>query len=247
MGFTSISERLSPQQVVNLLNRYFTPMTSLVRGCGGTLDKFIGDALMAFWNAPLDVTDHARLEVETALAMQERLLALNEELEADFGVSIRMGAGIHTGPAYVGNMGSAELVNYTLIGDNVNLASRLEGLCPQYGVGVVVSGETRAGCIDAFAFQYLDTIRVKGKSQPVSVYVPLRPEEAAARAEELAAWEKARALYREGDFAKAADALAALREQFPDRKVYAVYAERARKLRDDPPGRWDGIWTTTGK
>ena len=144
-GFTTLSEKLSPQQIVLLLNRYFTHMTALVRARSGTMDKFIGDALMAFWNAPLDVPGHAGLAVETARSMQEKRLALNGELQAEFGVSIRIGAGVHTGPAYVGNMGSAELVNYTLIGDNVNLASRLEGLCPQYGAGVVVSGETRAG------------------------------------------------------------------------------------------------------
>jgi adenylate cyclase len=168
-GFTSISEKLSPQQIVNLLSRYFTPMTAIVREREGTLDKFIGDALMAFWNAPLDVSAHAVRAVDAVLFMQEKLLVLNEEIRAEFGVDIRMGVGIHTGPAYVGNMGSSDLVNYTLIGDNVNLASRLEGLCPQYGVPVVVSGETMAACGDTFAFQYLDTIRVKGKMQPVQV------------------------------------------------------------------------------
>jgi adenylate cyclase len=246
-GFTSISEKLSPQQIVSLLNRYFTPMTALVLGQSGTLDKFIGDALMAFWNAPLDVPEHPALAVETALTMQEKLAVLNGELRADFGVNIRIGAGVHTGPAYVGNMGSRDMVNYTLIGDNVNLASRLEGLCPQYGADVVVSGETKAGCGENFVFQYLDTLRVKGKAQPVSVYIPLRPEEASARAEEIAAWNNACAMYREGDFAKAAASLTALRGQFPDRKAYAVYAERARKLRDDPPASWDGVWTLTSK
>jgi adenylate cyclase len=246
-GFTSIAEKLSPQQIVNLLGRYFTPMTALVRKGEGTLDKFIGDALMAFWNAPLDVSGHAVRAVDAALSMQEKLLTLNEELRVEFGVDIRIGAGIHTGPVYVGNMGSAELINYTLIGDNVNLASRLEGLCPQYGVGLVVSGETRAGCSDAFVFQYLDTLRVKGKSQPVSVYAPMRPEAATARHEELLSWREACELYRSGNFGTAADALADLRERFSEVKLYAVYAERVRVLLRETPEHWDGIWTATNK
>ncbi|MDR1489195.1 MAG: adenylate/guanylate cyclase domain-containing protein [Desulfovibrio sp.] len=246
-GFTSLSEKLSPQQIVLLLNRYFTPMTALVREHSGTMDKFIGDALMAFWNAPLDVPEHPARAVSVALAMQEKLLTLNGELEAEFGVELRIGAGIHTGAAYVGNMGSAELVNYTLIGDNVNLASRLEGLCPQYGVGVVVSGETRMMCADKFAFQYLDTIRVKGKSQPVSVYAPMRRETEATRREEFLAWEEACGLYRSGDFAGAAAAFSSLCGSFPEARLYAVYRERAQTLLKNPPAHWDGIWTATGK
>ncbi|MDR1243487.1 MAG: adenylate/guanylate cyclase domain-containing protein [Deltaproteobacteria bacterium] len=246
-GFTSLSEKLSPQQIVLLLNRYFTPMTALVREHSGTMDKFIGDALMAFWNAPLDVPGHPALAVSVAMAMQEKLLALNGELQAEFGVELRIGAGIHTGPVYVGNMGSAELVNYTLIGDNVNLASRLEGLCPGYGVGVVVSGETRAGCAGSFVFQYLDTIRVKGKSQPVSVYAPMRPEAGDARREELLAWDKACGFYRSGEFANAAAAFAGLCEQFPQAGLYAAYRERAQTLVQNPPEHWDGIWTATSK
>jgi adenylate cyclase len=246
-GFTSLSERLSPRQVVTLLNRYFTPMTALVLERGGTLDKFIGDALMAFWNAPLDVGGHAAKAVETALAMQEALAVLDGELCAEFGVEIGIGAGIHTGPAYVGNMGSRDRVNYTPIGDNVNLASRLEGLCSLYGVPVTVSGETRKGCGDAFAFQYMDTLRVKGRMRSVDVHVPLRHEEALARAEELAAWEEARLLYHHGEFGGALDALSSLAARYPSRKLYAVYTERARALRDDPPENWDGVWTLTSK
>jgi adenylate cyclase len=246
-GFTSLSEKLSPQQIVLLLNRYFTPMTALVREHSGTMDKFIGDALMAFWNAPLDVPGHPARAVSAALTMQETLLTLNGELQAEFGVSLRIGAGIHTGPAYVGNMGSAELINYTLIGDNVNLASRLEGLCPRYGVGVVVSGETRDGCAGAFAFQYLDTIRVKGKSQSVSVYAPMRPEAGAARREELLAWDEACGFYRSGEFAGAAAAFAGLCERFPEAGLYDAYRERAKILLQNPPEHWDGIWTATSK
>jgi adenylate cyclase len=249
-GFSGLSEKLSPRQVVLMLNRYFTPMTALVREHSGTLDKFIGDALMAFWNAPLDVPDHPALAVSAALAMQEKLLELNEELQAEFGVTLRIGAGIHTGPAYVGNMGSEELVNYTLIGDNVNLASRLEGLCPQYGVEAVVSGETRAACGERFVFQYLDTLRVKGKSRPVRVYAPLRKETGAARRDELLAWEEACARYFQGDFSGAADAFSRLREEFPQRTLYAIYTERAQTLRQNPPQdlkNWDFVWTAAKK
>ncbi|MDR0747477.1 MAG: adenylate/guanylate cyclase domain-containing protein [Helicobacteraceae bacterium] len=246
-GFTTLSEKLSPQQVVNLLNRYFTPMTAIVRERGGTMDKFIGDALMAFWNAPIDAPEHPLRAVSAALAMQEKLLTLNKELQAEFGLSLKIGAGIHTGPAYVGNMGSAELVNYTIIGDNVNLASRLEGLCPQYGVGLVVSGETKDGCGAAFAFEYLDTIRVKGKTQPVSIYAPIRLEDAIARREELLGWEEARVLYHGGDFERAAEALEALCERFPQVTLYAAYMDRAKNLLRDPPANWDGVWKMTTK
>ncbi|MDR3322937.1 MAG: adenylate/guanylate cyclase domain-containing protein [Zoogloeaceae bacterium] len=225
--FTTLSETLSPPQIVKLLNRYFTPMTALVREQDGTLDKFIGDALMAFWNAPLDVDRHPARAIQTAMSMQEKLRAVNDELLAEFGVKIRMGAGIHTGPTYVGNMGSADLVNYTLIGDSVNLAARLEGLCPRYGVPIVVSEHTRNAAQDAFAFQYLDTVTVKGKTQAVRVYLPLRFEEAAARAQELADWQAASAFWQADNFEQAATAFAALEARFPQQKLYALYAERA--------------------
>lgn len=138
-GFTSLSEKLDPAQVVSVLNRYFTPMTAIIRNSDGTVDKFIGDAIMAFWNAPLDVPAHELCAVQSALNMQAALTELNHDLNSEFGVTLRMGIGVHTGKVYVGNMGSAELLDYTCIGDNVNLTSRLEGLCPVYGVGVVLS------------------------------------------------------------------------------------------------------------
>jgi len=241
-GFTSLSETLTPQEVVTLLNRYFTPMTALVRNHYGTLDKFIGDALMAYWNAPLDVPDHPVKAVETALAMQEALPALNERLLAELNLEVRIGVGVHTGRAFVGNMGTADFANYTVIGDNVNLASRLEGLCAQYGVGLVVSGETKDACGEAFAFQRLDTIRVKGRTQSVTIYLPLRREEAENRREELTAWENAWESYAAGDFKAADTRLAPLCEQFPETKLYAVYADRVFHLLGNPPSFWNGIW-----
>ena len=247
-GFTSLSERLTPQEVVSLLNRYFTPMTALVRKHAGTLDKFIGDALMAYWNAPLDVPDHAVKAVESALAMQEALPAFNAGLREELGLELRIGVGVHTGKAFVGNMGTADFINYTLIGDNVNLASRLEGLCPQYGAGIVISEETRQACGESFAYQCLDSIRVKGKTRPVTIYQPLRREEAGQKAEELAAWEKARKLYSAGDFEAALAALSPLCKAFPETKLYAVFEERLRHLLEQPPLQpWDGVWTGTSK
>jgi adenylate cyclase len=246
-GFTSLAETLKPREVVALLSRYFTPMTALVRKNGGTLDKFIGDAMMAYWNAPLDVPDHPLKAISSALSMQDSLPGLNEKLRPELGLEIHIGIGVHTGPAFVGNMGSEDLVNYTLIGDNVNLASRMEGLCAQYGVGIVVSGESRAGCGNAFAFQHLDTLRVKGKTKAVTIYQPLRHAEAQARAGELATWEAARMHYAAGDFAEADRILAGLCEEFPETQLYFVFAERTARLLKNPPSFWNGVWILTSK
>ena len=247
-GFTSISEKLTPQQIVTLLNRYFTPMTNLVRGSEGTLDKFIGDALMAFWNAPLDIPDHPARAVEAALSMHVKLKELNVDLLEDYGITVAMGAGLHTGLAYVGNMGSDDLVNYTLIGDNVNLASRIEGLCPQYGITTSISGDTMHACgLDRFAYQYIDTLRVKGKEQPVEVYSPMFLAEGKEREQELAQWEHVYTRYKTGDFSEAMQAVDSLRESFPEKKLYAVYAERLATLIETPPENWTGIWTLKSK
>ena len=246
-GFTTMSEKLAPEQVVAILNRYFTPMTALIRQNQGTLDKFIGDALMAFWNAPLDIPGHPRLAVETALAIHENLATLNDSMERDFGVRLNMGAGLHTGDAFVGNMGSEELLDYTIIGDNVNLTSRLESLTGTYGVPVLVSEATRDLCEEAFAFTLIDTVTVKGKTKPVGVYAPLREEEHSRRAAELTLFAEARELYCAGDFAAAADAFERLVTAFPKYKLYLLYEQRSLELKAAPPAEWTGIWTLTKK
>ena len=246
-GFTSLSESLSPQDVVQLLNRYFTPMTAIVRNRCGTLDKFIGDALMAFWNAPLDVPGHAALAVDAALSMQEQLEALNAEIEESFGIRLAMGAGIHTGQAYVGNMGSDDLINYTLIGDNVNLASRLEGLCKRYGAPVVVSEDTMQGCGETFAFVHLDLLRVKGKTRPVSIYWPMRPGTDEIFQQAMPQWTAARTCYERGAFAEAAAQFAALAARYSGVRLFELYCERSRMLAQSPPPAWDGIWTMEDK
>lgn len=246
-GFTSISESLRPEQVVQLLNRYFTPMTALVKSTGGTLDKFIGDALMAFWNAPLPVPDHPLLAVQTAIAMQEKLAGLNAELNSEFGITLSMGVGVHTGKVYVGNMGSDDLLNYTLIGDNVNLTSRLEGLCSQYGMKIVVSGETKMFCGDAFAFPQVDRLRVKGKQVPVDVFSVMRWDEWNERRDEMEANQAAYLEYSHGNFSMSAKVYGDLLARFPHKKIYQVYAERCRNLAIDSPRDWDGVWTNINK
>lgn len=245
-GFTALSERLAPEQVVALLNRYFTPMTSIVRDSQGTLDKFIGDALMAFWNAPLDVPEHAGRAVRAAWRMRQALDGLNTELRREHGFTLAIGIGIHTGRAFVGNMGTSELLSYTAIGDNVNLASRLEGLCPVYGVPAVVSEDTRAECSSEQAWQILDRVRVKGKAQPVRIFTPLDQTEVQDRAEELAAHARALEAYDAGRFEEAKTAFSAL-EAHTGRHLYTLYARRCEELRAAPPENWDGVWTFTAK
>lgn len=246
-GFTSISESLMPEQVVRLLNQYFTPMTSLVKNSGGTLDKFIGDALMAFWNAPLPVQGHPSMALLTALNMQRTLQEINPGLQDEFGVTISMGVGVHTGKAYVGNMGSADLLNYTLIGDNVNLTSRLEGLCSQYGVKIVTSAETKNMCGNEFAFQQLDRLRVKGKNQPVDVFAVLEWKDWEERSAEIQEYLEAYSQYSQGNFNGASKMFSGLSAAYPGVKLYDVYASRCKNLLDSPPQAWDGVWTSVSK
>lgn len=246
-GFTSLSEKLQPAQVVTLLNRYLTPMTALVRASGGTVDKFIGDAIMSFWNAPLDVENHPAKALRTLLDMHKALAKLNVGLQEDFGFALAMGGGIHTGTVHVGNMGSEELLDYTCIGDNVNLAARLESLCSKYGVGVIISDITAARCGDGFTLRRLDSIRVKGKKQAVTIYTAMEPEEKTARDAEFTLADIAQTHYQAGEFQAALDCFTTLQGQYPDIKLYALYAERCASLVAAPPEHWDGVWTFESK
>jgi adenylate cyclase len=173
-GFTTLSEKRTPQQVVELLNRYFTLQVEVVFRHGGSLDKFIGDCIMAFWGAPLDDPDHARHAVEAALEMAQVLQKFKQELgeeEADFDVGI----GIHTGPAVVGLIGSEQRREYTAIGDTVNLGSRIEGLTK--GVSrILVSQDTMQACGNAFEFKSYGSFKVKGREQEVELFAPIPKE-----------------------------------------------------------------------
>ncbi len=241
-GFTTLSEGLAPEALVSLLNRYLSPMTSLVLEEKGTLDKYIGDAIMALFNAPLDLPDHPARACRCALRMLGALEALNETLSRDNLPRLAIGIGIHTGEAVVGNMGADNRFDYTAIGDSVNLASRLEGLTKMYGAPVIVSADTRQRADADFDFRELDLVRVKGKNQPVAIHelrsVPYPRQEQFQQALEL---------YRSRRFGAAEPIFTELSEVLDDRAA-RLYADRCRAYEQSPPAPdWDGTFTMREK
>lgn len=175
-GFTTLSEKTDPEKLVALLNEYFTAMTEIILQTGGVLDKFIGDAIMAFWGAPQETPNHAQLACETALKMTERLAILKKDWAKRGLPEINIGIGLNSGQMLVGNIGSTTRFNYTVIGDNVNLASRLEGLNKQYPAGIIISQFTHERIKDTFVCEYLDKVNVKGKEVPVEIYKLVAPK-----------------------------------------------------------------------
>ncbi|WP_462323736.1 CHASE2 domain-containing protein [Desulfoplanes sp.] len=247
-GFTTISERLSPDQISSLLHEYFSPMTRVITEHLGTLDKFIGDAIMAFWNAPVDVPGHQLQAVRAAIGMLVTLYSMNEDFQERYGVSLRIGIGLHSGRVSVGNMGSAELFDYTVLGDNVNLASRLEGLTKFYGVTLLVSEDIVAHCGEEFVPQEIDRVRVKGRSRAVTIYNLHSRERAHRLKDELDLYAKGVDLYRGRGFKEAGEVFARLRADFSDIKLYALYHERCIELDKNPPDTgWDGVYSHTSK
>jgi len=247
-GFTTMSEKLTPTQVTDLLHDYLTPMTRVITQNMGTLDKFIGDAIMAFWNAPLDVPEHQKKALSSALQMFEHLKTLNAGFQEKFGLTIKIGVGLHCGRVRVGNMGSADLFDYTLIGDNVNLTSRLESLTKYYGQILLVSEAMVEACGEAYSYLEMDCVRVKGKNKPITIYTAMTHEQAAERAEEITRHNEALALYKAMRFAEADAAFKELKELTGNEALYGMYAERCQTLIDHPPAEgWDGVYTHTSK
>ena len=240
-GFTTLSESLTPEELVRLLNEYLAPMTRIVMEEKGTLDKFIGDAVMAIYNAPLNVAGHAGRACRSALAMLDRLGELNAEFGARGLPPLDIGIGINTGEAVVGNMGADMRFDYTAIGDNVNLASRLEGLNKYYGTHVLVSESTRSQAEGHF-FREVDLVRVKGKNEPVAVYELLRE-----RGQAESPFDRALALYRAEDFFGASELFAGIAAGAGDR-VSELYLERCREFIATPPqAGWDGVYVAKSK
>ena len=245
-GFTTISEGLSPKALREYINLYLTAMSEDIRGSHqGTLDKYIGDAVMAFWGAPVAFADHASRAVATSLLMQASAARLDEDFKRRGWPPLAIGIGINSGLMHVGDMGSAIRRAYTVMGDAVNLGSRLEGITKVYGVGIAVGEATRLAAPE-FVYRELDLVRVKGKNEPVAIFEPLgKPADLApAVLDELAAWDAALARVRAQDWEGAHGAIAALHAAHPQRALYALYLERIAHWRADPPGAgWDGVTT----
>ncbi len=247
-GFTSISERLTAEQLKNLLNRYFTPITKAIFDHQGTVDKYVGDMVMAFWGAPLTDEAHANNALVTALEMLRVTERLNVEFEAEGLPEIRIGVGLNTGPMSVGDMGSEYRRAYTVLGDAVNMGSRLEALTKFYGVSALLSEATAAQCPD-YTFRPIDRVIVKGKTESVQIYEPIGPSDAvdAEDTSELAEYEAAYALYLSRDWDGAHDALERLCER-QERGIYRVYLSRIAEYRQQaPPEGWHGEYTHTSK
>ncbi len=242
-GFTSIAEGLSPRDLSQLLNEYLTVMSNVIGEHRGTLDKYIGDAIMAFWGAPVAEPDHATRAVNAALAMQAQLASLNAKFRSRGWPELAIGVGINTGPMRVGDMGSRLRKAYTVLGDAVNLGSRLEGLTKRYGTGIIV-GEATRKAVGGIVFRELDRVRVKGKDEPVAIFEPVGSEDAIGKSkqEEFRLWQQALKAYRAQDWDQADVALLNLRRLHPNAPLYALYAERIAGHRAQPlhPS-WDGV------
>ncbi|MES2153161.1 MAG: adenylate/guanylate cyclase domain-containing protein [Pseudomonadota bacterium] len=247
-GFTTISEGLSPQELREYINLYLTAMSEDIRDSHrGTLDKYIGDAVMAFWGAPVAFADHAARAVATALLMQASAQRLDAAFIARGWPALHIGIGVNSGMMHVGDMGSKIRRAYTVMGDAVNLAARLEGITKVYGVGIAVGAATRAAA-PGFVYRELDLVRVKGKLEPVAIYEPLGTEVDAATGAALLQWEQALALLRARQWEAAEAAVQALLAADPQRGLYRLYLERIAQYRAEPPeADWDGVTTFTSK
>jgi adenylate cyclase len=243
-GFTGISEGLEPEQLTHLLNEYLTAMTDIIHEAGGTVDKFEGDAIIAFWNAPLTQPDHAARAVGAALACQKRLSDLRPHFRDLCGKDLFMRIGLNTGPAVVGNMGSNTRFDYTMLGDAVNLAARLEGINKEFGTCTMISEASRAAMAGAYPVRELSRVRVVGRQEPVVVFEPMSAEDLASRREPLEAFGRALALFYAGHFKDALAGFLALAEAD---QAAAAYARKCVLLLENPPEDWDGVWTMTSK
>ena len=249
-GFTTLSESLDAGGLKQLLNRYFTPMTRIIFEHRGTIDKYVGDMVMAFWGAPLDDPKHAVHAIQTALEMLEETEKLKHEFTQMGLPPISVGIGINSGLMNVGDMGSEYRRAYTVLGDAVNLASRLEGTTKYYGVGLVVGERTHELAIDHFVWRELDLVRVKGKEHPVRVFQPVCPagSEDEALLQELADLDRALVAFRSRQWSEASELFTGLQQRHPEERLYGLYLERLQVLEHEPPAAdWDGSWVRTEK
>lgn len=248
-GFTSISEGLAknPSKLTEVLNRYLSEMSAVILKHGGTIDKYEGDAIIAFWNAPADEEDHAARILTAALECQRRLEELRPQLFQMTGKNFFQRIGMNTGHAVVGNMGSSTRFDYTMLGDSVNLASRLEGLNKQFGTYTMCSRSTKEnaeahGC--TLAFRELARVAVVGKKEAVTVYEPMRKEDFERKKDVIAVFDTAREQFYNGDFTKAKALFDSIKDDDPPAEFYSAKCDFLIK---NPPADWNGVWIATSK
>ena len=242
-GFTSISEALKPEELREYINEYLTDMSGIIRSkYNGTLDKYIGDAIMAFWGAPVEDAQHARNAVLAGMAMQKECKVLNDKFSARGWPTLKVGVGLNSGSVRVGDMGSKVRRAYTVMGDAVNVASRLEGRTKHYGVGILVGQATRNAVKDV-VFREVDRIKVKGKDEAITIYEPVGLESEVDKQlhDELRLWNQTLRAYRSQQWDQVEVNLINLQRMAPDQALYALYGETvARFRRTPPPQGWDG-------
>jgi adenylate cyclase len=248
-GFTTMSEDLDPEALVNLLHDFLNPMSNIIINQGGTIDKYMGDAIMALFGAPLVQPDHASLACHTALEMVATLNDLNQEWAGQGRPPLRVGIGVNTGPVAVGNMGSDRLFDYTAVGDNVNLASRLEGLNKYYGTSILISETTTQALGNGFILRDVDRVRVKGKAHPAGIFELLgegEPEGELARF--LERYHQALGFYRERQWSQSLAGFQAALELRPQDATVQRYLTLAQKHLESPPGpEWEAVTVMDGK
>ncbi len=243
-GFTTFAEQLPPADLAKIVNAYLTAMTEVIHNHRGTIDKYIGDAVMAFWGAPLPDRHHAENALAAALDMLRTVRNLQPRFRRQGWPDLQVGIGISTGQMSVGNLGSNFRIAYTVLGDAVNLGSRLEGLTKHYAVNVLVSDATRHAA-PGYRYRELDRVRVRGKRAPVSVYEPigLIDSMTAEQKAELRSYHQALALYRRRAWTAAEREFLTLAQDYPGQRLYSLYLKRINYYREHPPPKhWDGVF-----
>ncbi len=249
-GFTTVSEKLEAKELAQMMNVFLTKQTSVIQKHRGTIDKYIGDAIMAFWGAPLADDQHAIHGMSAAMEMMQAVRELDDEFDKRGWPRLNIGVGLNTGKMNVGNMGSEFRRAYTVMGDSVNLGARLEGLTKEYGVGVLVSDFTRGQAPGDWSFREVDVVRVKGKNEPVPIYEPMGPKDSLDPAvrQDLARQRGAMQLYRAQKWDEAEQEFFTLKTGANPQPIYDIFLERILFLRENPPGKnWDGAFTFTHK
>lgn len=243
-GFTSISENLDPESLIRLLNEYLTAMTDIIHEEGGTIDKYEGDAIIAFWNAPLEIPDHATRAVTAALRCQEKLARMRPEFRKRTGADMHMRIGINTGSAVVGNLGSHTRFDYTMIGDAVNLAARLEGANKQFGTFTMISQSTLDLTQGQFNMRELARLTVVGRNEPVTVYEPMTQKDYQGKKDMIDGFKRGLDLFYKGDIAAGEKVFSGIAAHDP---AALAYAEKCQTLVGKVLEDWDGVWVMKTK